>query len=48
MLREAPVTAVQEALRRRRRLLSPLYALVALILLLGLSRPPEAPTPYGG
>ena len=29
VLREAPVTAVQEALRRRRRLLSPLYALVA-------------------
>lgn len=36
MLREAPVTAVQDALRHRRRLMSPLYALVALILLLGL------------
>ena len=36
MAAEAPVTAVEVALRRRRRLLLPLYLLVALIFVLGI------------
>ena len=36
MLREAPVSAVQEELHRRWRRRSPLYLLLALVALLGL------------
>src|SRR5262245_24692469 len=36
MAREAPVTAVQAALRRRRKLFAPLYIVLVLIFLVGL------------
>ena len=36
MIREFPVTAVQEALHRRWRLLIPVYILLALIVLIGI------------
>ena len=36
MNRELPITAVQEALRRRWRLRTPVYLLLALVLLIGL------------
>jgi len=36
MINEQPVTAVQEALHRRWRLLTPLYILLAIISLIGI------------
>ena len=36
MNRERPITAVQEALRRRWCLLTPVYLLLALVFLIGL------------